>query len=105
MNKQVKINTNPPFSESVRKKVFFLFCEKCGKKMLGRLPNGVFYFIFGKKRRRDGSLGEFSPVEIYIQGSLKMRCIDQECGHFNTFNYFPSEEGPFVGFKQSTKQG
>jgi hypothetical protein len=69
----------------------FLVCEKCGKKMIERQPNGLFYFIFGKKKDREGKLYEFCPVEIMIHGSVKMRCLSRECGHWNVFQYFPSE--------------
>ena len=69
----------------------FLVCEKCGKKLIRRLPNGLFHFVFGKKRDKEGNLWEFTPVEIFIHGSVRMRCISRECGHFNVFNYFPPD--------------
>ncbi len=69
----------------------FLVCEKCGKKMIERQSNGLFYFIFGKKKDKEGKLYEFCPVEIMIHGSVRMRCLSRECGHWNTFQYFPSE--------------
>lgn len=70
----------------------FLVCEKCGKKMIERKTNGLFCFIFGKRKDSNGRLYEFSPVEILIHGSIKMRCISRECGHWNVFNYFPFDE-------------
>jgi len=69
----------------------FLKCEKCGKKLIRRLPNGLFHFVFGKKKDKEGNLLEFSPVEMYVHGSIKMRCISRECGHFNVFTYFPPD--------------
>ena len=68
-----------------------LTCEKCGKKLIHRLPNGLFHFVFGKKKDKDGKFLPFSPVEIFIHGSIKMRCISRECGHFNVFTYFPPD--------------
>ena len=70
----------------------FLVCAKCGKKLIQRLPNGLFYFVFGKKKDKEGKMFPFSPVEIYLHGSIKIRCLSRECGHFNVFNYFPSED-------------
>ena len=69
----------------------FLFCKKCGKKIIERQSNGLFYFVFGKRRDKDGNLLEFSPVELLIHGSIKIRCLSRTCGHWNIFNYFPSE--------------
>jgi hypothetical protein len=69
----------------------FLSCEKCGKKLVERMPNGLFRFIFGKKKSKDGVLLPYSPVYILIHGSIKIRCLSRSCGHFNIFNYFPSQ--------------
>ena len=68
----------------------FLVCEKCGKRLIERMPNGLFRFIFGKKKSVDGSLSDFSPVYILIHGSVKMKCLNRPCGHESVFNYFPS---------------
>ena len=73
-------------------KVFFTHCEICGKKLIGRLPNGIWHFVFGKRKGKDGSLSKHSPVEMMIHGSVKMRCIDRTCGHWNTMNYFPDNQ-------------
>jgi len=66
-------------------------CEKCGKKLIHRLPNGLFHFVFGKKRDKEGNLLSFTPVDMLIHGSIKMRCLSRECGHYNIFNYFPPD--------------
>ncbi len=68
----------------------FIYCEKCGKKLIARETNGLFHFIFGKRKKEDGSLSEFSPVEIFIHGSLKIKCLARGCGHWNILNYFPN---------------
>jgi hypothetical protein len=70
----------------------FLYCGKCGKKLIERKPNGLFYFVFGKKKDGDGNLLDFSPVEIIIHGSVKIKCISKICNHWNTFTYFPQLE-------------
>lgn len=62
----------------------FVICEKCGKKLLERLPNGLFIFKFGK--RNDGQ----PVVDMQVHGSIKMRCIRKSCGHVNQLDYFPS---------------
>lgn len=61
----------------------FLHCEKCGKRLLERLSNGLFKFMFGKQKDSDLP----PPVELYIHGSIKMRCW--ACSHFTIFDYFP----------------
>ena len=69
-------------------KIVFIPCEKCGKKLIERLPNGLWVFKFGK---RDGS----EPVvDIVIHGSLSMRCLRRTCRHLNVLNYFPSGSQP-----------
>lgn len=70
----------------------FLTCEKCGKRLIERQSNGLFYFVFGRKKDKIGKLYEFCPVEMFIHGSVKMRCLSRECGHWNTFDYFPKSQ-------------
>lgn len=72
------------------RKMYFVNCEKCGKRLIARLSNGLWYFVFGRKKTEDGQLLKFCPVEIYIHGSLKMKCLDRECDHWNILHYFPS---------------
>lgn len=72
-----------------RKRSFFR-CEKCGKKLIERLPNGCWRFVFGKA----GELA-FAPVEMKIHGSLVMRCLRRTCrkenpNYWNVLNFFPS---------------
>ncbi len=60
-------------------------CEKCGKKLIKRLPSGLFSFRFGKNNDN-----VHKPiVDIQIHGSIKMTCIKRGCNHENVFNYFP----------------
>ena len=67
----------------------FVRCEMCGKKLIERKPNGLWYFLFGRRTDKDGN--EVSPVEIYIHGSLKMKCIRRTCEHWNILHYFPNQ--------------
>ena len=69
-------------SHAQDKKVF-VCCEKCGKKLIERLPNGIFKFIFGGRQQPP-------PVEIFIYGSLKMRCLRKSCGAWNTVTFLPN---------------
>lgn len=62
----------------------FLYCEKCGKKLIERRQDGMFIFKFGKNNESNRI-----PVEIHIYGSIKMICIRGTCRHPNVFNYFP----------------
>jgi hypothetical protein len=74
----------PPIKQS------FYRCEKCGKKLIERMPNGCWRFVFGKT-----SDAKIIPVEMKIHGSLVMRCLRRTCRkenptHWNVLNYFPS---------------
>ena len=82
----------------------FLFCDKCGKKIIERLSNGLFYFVFGKRKDKDGNFLEFSPVELFIHGSLKIRCLSRTCGHWNILNYFPMETLSQSGKPEATQK-
>jgi hypothetical protein len=69
------------------KKTTFYKCSICGKKLIGRKPNGLFVFVFA---------GQIPPplVHLEIFGSIKMKCIRRSCrrsnpDHWNVFNFFP----------------
>ena len=66
-------------------KKVFVNCEKCGKRLIERLPNGVWRFIFGKSEDR----GE-PPVEILVHGNIVIKCLRRTCGHKNVLNFFPT---------------
>ena len=73
----------------------FFRCEKCGKKLIERMPNGCWRFVFGKTN--DSS--RFIPVEMKIHGSLVMRCLRRTCrrehpDHWNVLNFFPNRKQP-----------
>ena len=61
----------------------FLCCEKCGKRLIERLPDGIFKFVFGGKQQPP-------PVELFVFGSIKMRCLRKSCKHWNTFTFIPN---------------
>ena len=63
-----------------------ILCEKCQKKLLERLPNGIWKFQFGK---REGSV---PVVDMEIQGSIRMQCLRRSCRHINVLNFFPVEK-------------
>ena len=67
----------------------FLYCEHCRKKMVRRMPNGILHFLYGKKFNGEEV---YAPVEIYIHGSIQMRCIDKGCREWNTFTLLPNEK-------------
>ena len=66
-------------------KIMFVCCEKCGKKLIERKSNGLWYFKFGKQRD-----GKFA-VNLEVHGSLKLTCLRKSCQHVNTLNYFPPD--------------
>ncbi len=61
----------------------FVKCKKCNKKLLERLPNGMWIFKFGKRN------GNKPVVEMQIHGSIRMQCLRRSCQHWNQLNYFP----------------
>ena len=61
----------------------FIFCERCGKKLIERAPNGLFVFKFGKRENSE------PVVDLQIHGSIRMRCTRRSCRYVNTLNYFP----------------
>jgi len=74
-----------------------IYCSKCGKKLIQRLPNGLWHFIFGKTSAEDKMISMLSPVEMLIYGSLKMKCIRRSCrsrypDHWNILNFFPDKK-------------
>jgi hypothetical protein len=76
-------------------KKMFRFCEKCGKPLIERLPNGIWILVYGGKRSNLKEIeSEESPIVMKIHGSIKMRCFRKECrkkypDHWNILNYFP----------------
>ena len=72
------------------KEKVFVYCEHCGKKLIERLPNGFFRFVFGKSK--DGYGNSTPPVDITIQGNLKMKCIRRSCRRDNIINMLPFTE-------------
>lgn len=67
----------------------FFICEKCGKKLIERKENGVWHFSYGKQKDEDGKITGRAPVEMYIYGSIKIRCLYKDCDHWNVLNFFP----------------
>jgi hypothetical protein len=63
----------------------FINCEKCGKRLIERLPNGLWKFVFGKSL---DEIGE-PPVDMLIQGNIVITCLRRTCRHKNQLNYFP----------------
>lgn len=63
-------------------------CSKCGKKLIERKRNGLWFFVFGRSENRD------PPVQIEIHGHIRMRCLRSSCrrkhpDHWNVFNFLP----------------
>ncbi len=64
----------------------FVYCEKCGKKLIERKNNGMWHFVFGKPINGDS---QYIPVDMYIQGNIKIKCLRRTCGHWQMLNFFP----------------
>ena len=86
----------------------WLICSKCGKKLLKRLPNGLYELRFGvlfpkrdleKLKQVSGSNYKFQyekVIELRIHGSISIKCTNRQCrlnnpDHRETFNFFPSK--------------
>jgi uncharacterized protein YehS (DUF1456 family) len=69
----------------MNEKKLFINCEKCGKRLIERLPNGLWKFVFGKNLEE---LGE-PPVEMLIQGNIVIKCLRRSCRYKNQLNFFP----------------
>lgn len=69
----------------------WVLCEKCGKRLLRRKPNGVFSFKFGKRKDESG----LPVVDMEIVGSIRVKCWGNisdgkgKCDHVNIINFFP----------------
>jgi len=66
----------------------FILCEKCGKKLIERTPNGLYHFVFGRNPNDPGN----PPVDIWVHGNLKIKCLRRNCNHMNILNYFPFDD-------------
>lgn len=64
----------------------FIICSHCGKKLMERLPNGLFSFKFGQRP------GSPAIVDLKIQGNVKMLCLRRSCRKENVINFFPGIE-------------
>lgn len=73
--------------ENLKGKRIVYKCEKCGKKLIERRPDGLWHFVFGKPK--EGS--DFVPVELYIMGNIRIKCMRRTCGHWQVLNYFPNQ--------------
>ena len=88
---------------STEEKNSFYVCKHCGKRLIQRQPNGVWHFVYGRNPKYSSS--PFPPVEIFIFGSVKIRCISNKCGKMNTFNFFPGNTESFgEDVRQSLKE-
>jgi|GEM_PF-2111673 len=76
-------------------------CEKCGKRIIRRRENGIWYFTFGQPMTDAGNLVGHPPVEMLIYGSIRMRCLSKNCRHWNTLNFYPFM---FLDFNELTKK-
>lgn len=66
----------------------WIYCEVCGKKLIRKLPGGLYEFKFGKKDEEDGR----PPVMMLVQGNIKMNCLRRGCDHETILNQFPLVE-------------
>jgi hypothetical protein len=74
----------------------FIKCERCGKKLIERLPSGVWKFVFGRNPEDITR----PPVKMLIKGSIKMYCLKRSCHHENILPYFPNSDD----FKEEAPQ-
>jgi hypothetical protein len=65
----------------------FVCCKHCGKRLIEQQENGRWYFCFGKSKDT-----LIVPVEIYIYGSIKIKCLRKSCNQWNLLNNHDLEE-------------
>jgi len=79
-------------------KRIFIQCELCGKRLIERLPNGLWSFSFGRPAPEDRNnpteIEKIAPVRLLVHGSIKIRCLRKSCrlkhpDHWNVLNFFP----------------
>jgi len=66
----------------------FINWEKCGKRLIERLPNGLWRFLYGKSSKH--SLDTTPAVEMIIKGNLEIKCLSRKCKHVNKLSYLPN---------------
>ena len=72
-----------------------VLCEECGKRLMRRLPDGTFQFVFGRTSKTGEGDVESKPsslISMFIVGSIKIKCYRKTngrvCGHVNIVNFF-----------------
>lgn len=70
-------------------KTIWVKCEHCGKRMMQRKYNGLFYFRFGRMNVTDSDIKD-PMIEMEVIGSIRIRCWHRECRKWNVFNFFPN---------------
>lgn len=95
--------------DSNHKKKHMHTCSICGKVLIERKSNGLWYFVFGKGFS-DNQRNIFIPVELYLHGNLKMRCLRRSCrkahpDHWNVFNFWPDsgQEASAIGIQPNSE--
>lgn len=63
-------------------------CSKCGSSLIGQYTDGTFELRFGRSPNNK----DYIPVHMFIQGPIRMRCINKECrevnpDHWNYLDY------------------
>ena len=77
-------------TDEEQSKRYFINCEKCGKRLIERLPNGFFRFKFGRRTDAKGVDQNDPPVEILIHGNIVIKCLRASCGHMNELTFLPN---------------
>ncbi len=84
----------------MKNRKIFIRCGKCGKRLIERLPNGLWNFSFGRPAPVDRNnvtlIERIAPVRMLIHGSIKIKCLRKSCrlkypDYWNVLNYFPNE--------------
>lgn len=78
----------------------FVYCEKCKRILIERLPNGLWKFAFGKSSDKHGRK-KTPPVEMLIRGDIKMKCFRNTCEHWTVLTHipFPIQESEKIDYK------
>jgi hypothetical protein len=64
-------------------------CKFCGKKLMERQEDGLWHFVFGRIKDRNGQFTGDAPVDMFIHGNIKIKCIRRTCRKENILNFWP----------------
>lgn len=72
---------------------FVILCEGCKEPLIQRLSNGLWKFKWGRQQKfnEDNELiYEWTPIELYVHGTIRIKCFRKDCAHWNDLTFLPN---------------